>query len=446
MKSAIKNATHLLELCKDIASDPLDETSSSSVRQTTMYLALLKGDLYLEKSQLTRALAQFSIFKIGANYVPCKELIRDIVDPSLRFCAYHTLSQSERSAPLTIIARNNFPRDNKDLVDLINPDAGVEDDVMDTQNTTEIHWHGYSAVVEDPAIVISLGRVKEEQISLTSEKGFDSLLAAWAYAEEGTKKLIEEREAKEKDESKLEDLRITYTYVRYNVLALRCQRDQRLLTELAQETSKQQKSIVTVIDGILRSLDEMADLPGIPNDKELSGNIAAKQAYYRAKRCDIISSTLSDYTEKLALLNRAQEHLSRVSGYLESPEDDYLNLANKVDELKASLKAEILKYHGLVYLNVLQEELQGSSFVSDKLPLIYRLDRYTSLDSQSLENVLGNLVDEPKLIPLPAPPFYTVVQSDDDEQEDELGDDMSVDEGHEQSKKSGGWFGLFKRG
>ena len=375
LKKAVLFASNLRDLV-------WGEDSLKAARlHSQIYLSLLEGQLLFEKQSWKEALKQYSIARLGLHGVQAYEdFLRQTVDPALRYAAHQISQSGESTAPLKI-AQRVFPDADAALREVI-PLAAMQP-VSDEQ-LAQVKWRSYVAHIDDPNILVALGQVADLKKS-RGDNGSESLeyydkeLATWAEAEEAVRHALAAPDSDMNDD-RMQNLQIAGTYTRYNVLARRIQRGQAILKSL--NRLKQRQDIVKVLDGIIEGIEEICDLPGVPNDVAFMELNTSFKRYFKAYRCIIIAEAYAaaqGAPSALALTVRALEHLS-VIGTFEDMEDSLIEVSkSEISHLKDACDCNLLKYRALSTLEKFDNDRVPAEQFAE--PLLFNLDTFPRFTS-----------------------------------------------------------------
>lgn len=364
-RRAIIHADNLVTILQDRSVTGATELDDLEARA---YLSMLRGGLDFEKGRWQACIEKYSLAQViytalaySSKTDIYKDLLAEIVDPSIRYAAYQL--KMPRTKGVHEIAIQNFPSSESALrkeVETINPQAFASGaDAAPTSKgpkeiPTTISWRSRKVDLEDANISQALGLSKEledelvttyksfQQGSLSSQDlaaAYEEVITARQDAADATKSAIDELAAEGVDpgDSRMQSLQITRTAVNYAVIEWRIGRNRVLCGAddgLLFEAEKQKKPLkprkdgkaralkeesdgrklsrlrerVALYDSILQSLDAVKELPGVIADSAFVGHLNAKAAYFRSLKCLAIghSHAISDHiVNALALYARA---------------------------------------------------------------------------------------------------------------------------------------------
>lgn len=269
-----------------------------------------------------------------------KDLFRDIlantIDPTIRYAAYQ--ARLPRSVAVSSVALRYFPKDQSDLVDLLQT---VDSDALSEQSSAAapqnlgtgdvpntIQWRGRTANIVDASIGQALATVSAAEPKLndflasspnasTRDKAaaYDDVLIASQDAADATRRAIEELEKEGVDEgdARMQDLRVTSLAVNYQLVSWRVGRNRMLIgsddgmsfEDKKAKRSKRQKDQakeittkeeargsklarlrerVVLYDATIQSIESIKDLRGAMRDESFVQEIDGKRAYFQALR------------------------------------------------------------------------------------------------------------------------------------------------------------------
>lgn len=416
---------------------------------------------YCEARLIYRALAKASASKQGDVF---RDFLSSSIDPSIRYSAYQL--KVPRTASIEAITIGHVRRnDNQYLQEAFKRDpeafqdatSGLENsstgNSLDVPKT--IQWRSRTVKLEDAATAQALAAVSLAEAELAAKlssqsenspkakaAAFDSVLLPSQDAVDATKTAIDELSADGVPQSdpRMQSLQITRTAVNYALVGWRVGRNRVLCGEAdgallqpsaprrsrfkqthetpkatsipAESTSHQLKRLregVVLYDATLQSLDSVKYLPGVAPDQSFLKELDGKILYFKALRCTAIARSyrlLGDVKSALALLARAQEHITHISPPAESSSDGNqpLNLevtAGQIRKLKILLQGLLTEHRALMVLRESSKAVQKGSTAYDQ-PLVQRLDKYPS-EAVNLENLVTY---PPRVKPIPVKPIF----------------------------------------
>lgn len=311
IKSRLHKASARAVDLRTVISDPAANASDRDLLEAAFFAFQAIGAESMEKHTWAKGLPAFAaarliltIFIKKYDEKKCKEFLTGVVEPSLRYSAYNL--GIGRSVELDVIMRDHFPKEDTTLVDLVNriyPEAFQEQAAVEqaTQAVKEVEWRGRKAPVEVADVASALGNVKTAEKELETylathqslsgkdqAAAFDGILSAWQDAQDTTKEAISDLQAEKvaAADPRIQALQIAFTYVSYNLIGWRIARD-RTMSEGIVENAKGGKlsglkELVALYDAILRSFDQIAQLPGVAMDRPFMAEIKAKKGYFQA--------------------------------------------------------------------------------------------------------------------------------------------------------------------
>ncbi|KAK9458351.1 hypothetical protein V1511DRAFT_492401 [Dipodascopsis uninucleata] len=467
LEKARKNAAALLE----ILSPGLKDWSPIEYLQCEAYASVLAGLAEFERRKYERAAESYAIAWVslggliesivGAETVSddandTADLYRDLlnrtVEPSLKFAArqidensraetvgmiaIQQLSNSGRSERISELVRTAIGE--KRSKNILAPGSDGRADALATVES--VTWRNHSAPLKDAAIAsaILIAREQEEKIaSSDAASGFDDALLAWQDAVTAIDDAISEAESEDSQEI-VQELYIVSTYTRYRLLTLRITRDLVLIKPLLKRALQKSKNgkisnnlsvargIVRLYDEILMSVDEIAGLPGVASDDELSSGLAALQSFYKAERCATIASSSRDASsvETLALWTRADAYANAADVVaLANADPDSPLFKIDVKDTTDRIERGKLYSHGLVSIT------KANSTSADKgLSKGFLIDQLSAFPGAIDVTKLVDLDingSNPKIEPIPAKPVFFDIAFNYVGADDELKQDTS---------------------
>ncbi|KAJ4485382.1 hypothetical protein J3R30DRAFT_1348589 [Lentinula aciculospora] len=408
-RRAINWATQLLSLTQRLYTS--QKLTAESLLECTAYLLLLNGRFLLSppREDFESSLPQLSVTRLILDILALHArnsrdqalavLWSDQVGPMVRWCA-HQMGR-EKAYDVDSIVKEVSEQNVRNLVD--NWDAlvekfkkEVEDQVLGPNvkklgklDESKLMWEGEPVPIRNPELVDVLLRVQNAEAKMASSdskdgksKGsqggkkavaaYDSVLAALSDAEEVARKLSESEVQKASsstiptslktsgDGGQIRDMHFVHTYIVYQLLSRRIQRDLLLADALVGATSVKENSvsttstslssaatdprlnpaIVKLLDSILQSLSQLRTLSIVDDSPDLSSAVDARIGFSKAKRCVTLAKCYivvpgdKKYAEALTLLQHATIHLREARRVLETlgPFDNDSNANDGVDD------------------------------------------------------------------------------------------------------------------
>lgn len=429
------------------------------------YHAMIEGALRFEQHNWPKTIKAYSIARVILDILQqqsefMKDSISATVDPALSFAIYQ--SERSRSADIPTLAKETVSKLDQPVVKLIKE---VDPTALEYSTSSlnpsarlgEINWRGHSAKVGDPdlASCIITARENDEQLEKSGKKkvtAFDDVLQGWQEALDMVRENIEEIEASPEKASShdtnTQQQYIILTYISYNLLFRRVERDMLLINDLQSGTARtvkkkleKNRDIIRIYDTILQSTSQLVSLPGVNQDDDLLSSLETMDFYFKIQRTCLIALSYGvsgDRTTSLALFNHAQkQYASNISSITVDLPNSLVTQAH-VEKSMDQLKQDISRAHGLA---VLAKESENQSIDSNPDAVA---DSLLSYPKGTSETVLNNLVNfTPALKPAPVKPAFFDIAFNfiDYNDEDKAAVQQSEEAPSESKKKSGGFLG-----
>ncbi|KZV74790.1 hypothetical protein PENSPDRAFT_625536 [Peniophora sp. CONT] len=478
-RRAVHWATQLLSQCQ--ALHAAGRLSASGLLEVTAYTLVLNGRFLRYREEFEDALVQLSvargIFDTLATRARTSRdqalavYFADETGPEIRICA-HELGR-ERSYDVDGIAAEVGSKHRTDVVDgydaLISQlnsesSAGAQDDAR--KRLEALEWEGEPVPIRNPELVDVLIKVQEGELKLKREtaeltddaqsgkkgkgkkgKGsrskrsvaaYDNILLALSDAEQVARKLVEAQQLSGSTSATApgtRDIQFVHTYIVYQLLSRRIQRDLLLVSTLLTShhatrrpapaaTAKPQKEavdarlypgLVKLLDTVLQSLNQMRTLSVVDDSPDLATAVEGRISYTSARRCLYLSrcySPVKKYAEALTLVQRGQIHLREASSTFSTLEadpitqgspsffplspDELATLGSELDADAASLKSSWFAFNG----GAVKPTADGF-----KKPLFFDIAlNYVQLDMDRLEERAGKPKKATPAVPVPVRP------------------------------------------
>ncbi|KAJ4477908.1 hypothetical protein C8J55DRAFT_515835 [Lentinula edodes] len=479
-RRAINWATQLLSLTQRLYTS--HKFTAESLLECTAYLLLLNGRFLLSapREDFESALPQLCVTRLILDILALHAgdsrdqalavLWSDQVGPMVRWCA-HQMGR-EKAYDVDSIVKEVSEQNVRDLVD--NWDEVAEKFKKDAEHyglgsnakklgkldESRLMWEGEPVPVRNPELVDVLLKVQSAEMKMASSSGkdgkaptkggqggkkavaaYDSVLAALSDAEEVARKLSESESQKTSSSTipgslpssgggQIRDMHFVHTYIVFQLLSKRIQRDLLLVDALVGEADaagaagikgktisststssadpRLYPAIVKLLDSILQSLSQLRTLSIVDDNPDLSAAVDARIGFSKAKRCVNLAKCYivipgdKKYAEALTLLQHATIHLREARRVLETlglsaddsdPNDEvefYPLLEKDLEVLEESINKE-----GLEYKRTWLEkggagvgEQQGGKGQKQKKPVFFNIAlNYVDVDVELMERL-----------------------------------------------------------
>ncbi|ANB12954.1 Srp68p [Sugiyamaella lignohabitans] len=441
LAKAVNYATTLSENVKDLAS-----ISDLTKFEIYIYQSLIEGALRFEQHQWAKSVQLYSTARVllveflnntkTEKLERSRELINDListtVDPALGFAVYKT--GHKRSTDLPTLAKLSVDKESlaiKLLLEKFNPTAL---EVADASNPSvllgKITWRNHSASVIDPDLATQIiaaqdldGKLQNEldAAKLKSATSFDATLQGWQDALDLIKESIDKFETSSKNQThdqSQQDQYVILTYISYNLLLRRIQRDRLFVEQLSNKKSSSKsvssqltsyRDVVRIYETILQSVSQLIELPGVHNDETFSNALDVVNRFFKAQRTFLIAKSYrlvgDQKKESLSLFELASKFISSEDAQVITGADlpSGLLSVDEVETFVKDLKAELVRAHGIAAFEALSNQNSNSSHSS----LLSVSDDLTKYPSGSPSEIVRNLVNfKPHVQPVPVKPVF----------------------------------------
>lgn len=342
----------LFKACKyiDTATKLVEESpklfDENEIFQLETYSLLLHGNLSFQTKRYERCINQYSIVRVALDTISSlpdtdastrssiQELILTVIDPSIVY-SYYRINEVRPLSASSLAIKTASQSDSKvsNIVKKINPAAIKPSEESDSSILDKIQWRSYTADVEDKELGLLLSKtitadkeIDSTKISLQSAKIesslsiFDDVLQSWQDSRDLVKNNIERLESSSSASQTIQTQYIISTFIEYNMLLRRIQRDVLLLKNVESRFNKltnntktkvnntklfeKMQEVVRLYDTIIQSTSELLDLPGIHTDSELQSALQTLDSYYKSERLNALANAYkiaSKLPESLAL-------------------------------------------------------------------------------------------------------------------------------------------------
>ncbi|KAI3405672.2 SRP68 [Candida oxycetoniae] len=322
LKTKIKRAlTHAYKLI-NLTTDDKDTRKRIEVY---IYAALIAGQLAIITKQWLKALNAYSIARCCLDYLYlqdtdkdsfiktlCTELIEVSIDPSLNLAA----SQLKAFGDIKTLSRRFcheqlFPNLSPALA-LIDPKF-TEDITSTLDLKKDVEWRGHTAEIYNDEIALKIQELNndKEWLKFHDANQFDTVIASWISILDMHKKDIEKNQDDDDFEQR-QNRAILSTYLNYNLLFTKLKRDLLLIDQLLTKKLENNKDIVKIYQGIIQTVKELEELPGVYNDEDLHYSLEHLGQYYEYKKDAVIAESYqfnSKFAESLKIYDYINKNL-----------------------------------------------------------------------------------------------------------------------------------------
>lgn len=326
MVSKMKKA---MLICKRLLSIIQEENEKLVVIETYIYASLVQGAFSINRKQWKKALNAFSIAKCALDFLSAQtnsqleskesentlfkktlldEVAELVIDPSLSLALSQSNQKEFSSSDLKTASRRHCHDHEleylKPVIDLIGTidNSFVSDITASIDLIKNVEWRGHTASLYNEELALKIMQLNEmaKDHTFTESNDLEEFISRWSEVLDIHVQDIEMN----KDEDDLEKVQhraILLTYINYNLLFTRIKRDSLLIQELltgehnqsTDRTLETYKDIYRLYDAIISTISELADLPGVHNEEELSTSLASLKNFYATKKTFILAEAFS---------------------------------------------------------------------------------------------------------------------------------------------------------
>lgn len=376
LNKAAKIAASLVTLLQDRISSKATDTDRLEAEAYRAYLAgaeqfekqaegqrskdaqAAEGRWDLCLRELSTARVIYATLFSSTNKDIFREILASTLDPTIRYAAYQ--ARLPRSIAISSVALRYFPRDNFNLVDLLQQ---ADENALSEQTSAAtpqnlgagdipntIQWRGRTANIVDASVGQALATVTAAEPKLndflssspnasTRDKAaaYDDVLIASQDAADAARRAIEELEKERVDEGdpRMQDLRVTSLALNYALVSWRVGRNRVLIgsadgssfEDKKAKRAKRQKlntkeaapkeeprasklarlrERVVLYDATIQSIDSIKELRGAMRDESFVKEIDGKRAYFQALRS--FTSRLFQHKERILTFSQMLQH------------------------------------------------------------------------------------------------------------------------------------------
>ncbi|KAF9524666.1 hypothetical protein CPB83DRAFT_860894 [Crepidotus variabilis] len=370
-RRAVNWATQLLSLCQTLHSS--SRLSAESLLEITIYTVILNGRFLRYRDEFEDAVIRLSVARglldelANAASTSRDQALAiqfsDEIGPEIRYCA-HELGHP-KAYDVQGIAADLYPKHRNQIVNHVDNLISKLSSEGGSSNLKaklkERIWEGEPVPVRYPELVDVLLKVEAAETALgtsgtkKSKSGvtaYDAVLSSLSDAEEVARKLQESQQPignrANSTANKGRDISFVHSYLVYELLSRRIQRDLLLMSTLLasggvdkskvaisklasssksnpETDSRLYPAIVKLLDAVIQSFTQMRTLSVVDDHPTLPSAVDARLTFTNTKRCIYLAhcySSVKKYAEALALLQHATIHLRETSSSLEDSEPD----------------------------------------------------------------------------------------------------------------------------
>ncbi|KAK7468555.1 signal recognition particle subunit srp68 [Stygiomarasmius scandens] len=463
-RRSIHWAAQLLSHCQSLYAS--SRLSAGNLLEATIYVLILNGRFLRYRDGFEDALTQLSVARNLldelANLAPTSRdqalatLFSDEIGPEIRYCAHELGHQKAYDvdgivAEIAVKNRNEFVENCSAILAKYREEvAGGPEGT--TRTLEPLMWEGERVPVRNPELVDVLLKVQQAEKKLNasseaksgkgSKKGvaaYDAILAALNDAEEVARKLSEAQSAGSASNNNTpggsRDIHFVHTYIVYQLLSRRIQRDLLLVSALLSQAqvvgsspktkttpavdSRLFPAVVKLLDANLQSLNQMRTLSIVDDNPDLASAVDARISFTKAQRnLDLARCYVptKKFAEAVALLQHANIHIRETTTFLSLSESDVITssppnsgtvpfytlsldavktLENDINEAGLQFKRDWFAYNG-------GTATEGIERKGHKKPLFFNIAlNYVELDMDRLQERAGKAPIELATAPVP---------------------------------------------
>ncbi|WBW74991.1 signal recognition particle subunit [Schizosaccharomyces osmophilus] len=409
LKRGLQASKELVSFC-----EVKDHSNHLFILEAAAFMKYIEGTFYYEKRSWEDSLRSFSSSRLAFQQLQrsLKELsdhqrgvfneLVGQIDSTIRYVAQRSGLENQTES-LDVLMLANVSKE--DLVvqqiRVLNPqmlESNAEDQAG-TSSITQITWRNQTVQITHPEIVLALYGIHDVQASMESSTSVnDRLLGAWANAEKTTKSILD---GISPESNEYQELSICYSYLAYNLIVLRIQRDihtqeQPIVTNLLANLRAHQ----SLYDTIIKNIEAAKNLPGIAKDSGMMVQLEAQINIAKARRCQVIAEAYQsrDKAKGLAMCIRAGNYYEEANDCLHNFEENPLEIAfDIVAELQTKpedLKKRILLLRSLASMEMINQKPKD-------LSLVESMNQYATVESEEPLNLT-----QLNLRPIPAKPLF----------------------------------------
>ncbi|KAJ7601093.1 hypothetical protein C8J56DRAFT_767702 [Mycena floridula] len=344
-RRSVNWSTQLLSHCQSLFNS--SRLPAENLIQVTVYTLILNGRFLRYRDDFEDALIQLSVARslldeLASAATTSRDqalatLFADEIGPEIRYCA-HELGRAKAYDIDGIVQEfsgkhreelvENFPS----ILQKFKDECAKESSTTGSRTLERLLWEGEPVPVRNPELVDVLLKVQDAQKRLEQQDGaapskgskkgvaaYDAILLALSDAEDVSRKLVEAQQlsgSSSTTASGSRDIQFVNSYIVFQLLSRRIQRDLLLITALPTSSSDQDPrvlpAILKLLSTVIQSLTQMRALSIVDDAPDLASTVEARITFTRARRCLYLSRAYADakqYGEALILLQHGAVHM-----------------------------------------------------------------------------------------------------------------------------------------
>lgn len=440
--------------------------------EVLVYTAFIDGSLAVARKKWNQALNAYSIARCslvclyryqelpgGLSKELYMDLIDNIVDPVLKVAsASASAGDVGGNLDVTLIAKgqadvfSDMFEELAPAVDIIRSKDASLVTISDESTETpldSITWSSYSARVrsDDEARAIMKAQQAEKAVESKDVRTYDEALISFQDALTIHSQTVQ-RDEYASDDDKQEN-EIVRTYLQYSYLILRVRRDVTLLNVMEKKKSgatrhsvlERARGSIKVIDGIVKSIEEIEELPGVSNDDDQVSDLTTLRNYFTTTKISKLADAylaVHKTAEALALLNEASRLIDSSADFV-NQFPPTLPTSESLQALKKLTSSKLQKTHVLAVYSREQGQSASNEYIIDNV------NKFPTLSADEIVKRVAPLTLT--LEPVNVKPVLFDIAFNYIDSEDTVTPTVATDtsEVSKEGEKKKGFFGLFGR-
>ncbi|OBA20397.1 hypothetical protein METBIDRAFT_43044 [Metschnikowia bicuspidata var. bicuspidata NRRL YB-4993] len=445
-----------------------------------VFAALLQGQYSVNKKLWADARYALSLARIGLEYLAVcagqngassaddalwgkaflDETLDTVVDPALSLAHLQDASSHKTAADLRTVARKHCRGGNvpylAPLVDLVAAfDPAFVEELAEETVPKSVAWRAHSAAIYNDEVAVKLSKVAGEDWRLYRDANdYDSLFSRWADLVDIHQGDVE-KSSDDDDMDRTQHNAVLLTYLKYHMLFVKVKRDLLLIEQLHAQPSPSttrvlstNKDVVRLYASLVRTTEELKDLPGVYNDDDLYESLEGLSRLFTVTRSAVVADSYAaarKLAEALAIYLHIQRTFSGAPLYYKVDAFPYDVSSNEqVAHFRAHVATRTAQYHTLAQL---QREVEGV------VPPAVAEDVYKFPASVESLNHVTHITEKGFIAPVLSKPVlfdvafnYIGYSAEGEKTASKSSSGLADTAGDVGDKKKGGFFGIFGRG
>jgi len=351
----------------------------------------------------------------------------DEIGPNIRYCAYNL---GQGGMDINDLMKMRSSAAGQDMLAAKIDAAIAETREKLASSFGEVTWRGKTVPVRNEKARVFILRIQDKESELERRATFEEKMDVFDNMLMDCKDTLQvvnteinaEVAAKKKNEASLAHLQFIRTYIAYLRQRLMIERNLLMIDsnkeklpvligqtkQVVKGKTSKPEDLVRLYDGIIQSLTETGQLPGLQDDEEMEREIAAQTVAYKAFRCFYIAQShqhSKKWVESVALYDRVITYVDEAITKLKACNSPMLNtLVTNVEAIADQARGHKYAAHAASILESSELTAEAAKISLSDQVLSEKLDVYQELRSIPKKPNLIRFPPEPQ--PVPCKPLF----------------------------------------